>query len=273
MPPSRDDLADAEAARSLTWVDGERVDSSAGEWSARVAGFLGCGFRVVVPAGPERAGALRRAHELAARVASVVGGDLDPEPWRHLIRTSGAREVVGGWTHRFRAPAGECATRITPLPATDPAPRSASAVTLPWTVNTHSPVSGLPMVSRHGETAAARHLVERAPGSVGLWTDDGGHLVDTTAGPPLLLTAEGWTCPTATAGTVPHHLWERSADLLRASEGLVAASRAYALLCVAADGAVTTLTAVDGTSTGEGAGSHSAPVQRALAALAVLHGP
>lgn len=236
-------------AGSLTWVDGDQVDCPSREWAARVAGFLGCGFRVVVPAGPERAGGLRRAHQLADQVASVVGGTLDEEPWRHLEREAGVWEVVGGWTHQFRAPAGACATRITPLPTPDARWRWAPSVTLPWTVNAHSPVTGLPMVSGHDPAAATRHLAEHAPGTVGLWTDGEGHLVDTTAGPPLLLTARGWRSPTAAAGTVPHHLWERSALLLGAGERLVAASQAYALLCVAGDGTVTALTSVDGAPT------------------------
>lgn len=230
-----------------TWVDGVEVDCSEPEWAVRAAGFLGCGFRLVVPAGPERPGALRRARELAGEVAAAVGGVLDEVPWRQLARTRGAYEVVGGWTHQFRGPVGVCATRVTPLPVGRPKWRAAPGVTLPWAVNEHSPVTGLPTISRHGAAQAARHVAAHSPGAVGLWTDSVGCVVDTTAGPPLMLTQEGWRHPTPTRGTVPHHLWERAAELLGAAAGTTPPGVVRAVLCVGPDGSVTSLTSVDGT--------------------------
>lgn len=89
------------------------------------------------------------------------------------------------------------------------------------------------------------------PGDVGLWTNTAGHLVDTTAGAPLFHTRDGWRHPVPSAGTVPHHLWERACTLLQATPWTAQESSAVpadldALLCVAADGRLTGVTSVDG---------------------------
>lgn len=234
-----------------TWREGSEVGCTDEEWALLRAGFLGCGFRVVVPSGPARAGALARSHDLALEVARRVGGRLDEAPWSALAASTDdvALEVTGGWTHRFRAPSGPCHTRVVAWRTNDPhaEPRDAGptrrpGVTLPWRVNADSPLTGLPALSGHHEARAATWLA----GRVGVWRSTGGHLVDTTAGPPLLHTARGWVHPLPEDGTVPHHLWERACLRLGATAWRgPAPDDLTAVLCVAPDGRVTELSSLD----------------------------
>lgn len=255
-----------------TWTDGVAVDCSDDEWAALRAGFLGAGFRVVVPSGPDRPAALARARDLAARVAERLRTRLDETPWRHLaseVRDPGpgggsgsgsALEVVGGWTHRFRASSGPCSTRVTAwtvptVPTVPTAPTAlpgtegsssapAPGVTLPWQVNIASPLTGLPALSGHHEARAEAWL---RPGEVGIWSSATTALVDTTAGAPLLRTPRGWLHPVPHDGTVPHHLWERACARLQADAWSGELPHDLdAVLCVAPDGRLTHLTALDG---------------------------
>lgn len=242
-----------------TWVDGVVVPCSPDAWAQRRAGFLGCGFRVVLPAGPERIPALARAHDLAGEIATRLGAHLDEAPWRALtqdVATAGALEISGGWTHRFRAPLGACATRVAqaPQPGTAPSGTALPGVILPWRVNEHAPLAGLPAISALHEARALQWLRDRGEGVVGVWLNTAGDLVDTTAGPPLLHIPDGWLHPTAESGTVPHHLWERACADLAATpwRGPAPAHLAHldvdAVRCVAPDGTVTHLSAMDTTA-------------------------
>lgn len=232
-----------------TWRDGAEVDCSGDDWAGRRAGFLGCGFRVVVPTGPHRAAALDRAHALVRDLADRLGAVLDEAPWQVLAHddVGAALKVCGGWTHHFRAPLGACSTRVEILSPTVAPAGTPAGVTLPWQVNEHSPLTGLPALSAHHEARAARWLAERDGAEVGLWTNTAGHLVDTTAGTPLLHTSRGWRHPTRDDGVVPHHLWERACAQLDATawRGPVP-DDLDAVLCVAPDGRLTRLGALDG---------------------------
>lgn len=227
-----------------TWVDGVEVACDADAWDRRVAGFLGFGFRLVLPGGPARARAAAYARAQVTRLAALLDAEVDEQPWVTLLeeerQPSGAVEVVGGWEHRFRQPPGACSTRVTELTGAARLPdvRTARGVELPWSVNEHSPTVGLPMVSSHGAARARRTL---ADGEVGLWRNTAGQLVDTTAGTPLVLTAAGWTAPGERSGAVRHHVADRVRLGLGARDRHPTPDEVLAVVCVDPVGSTTRL--------------------------------
>ncbi|WP_110241871.1 hypothetical protein [Nocardioides gilvus] len=200
------------------WVDGVETVLTDNEWGRHAAAFLGCGFRVVTPAGPVRPAALAAARQQAVRIAELFDATWDEAPWRSAASGAGAIEIVGGWRHQFRGPAGAQTTVIRSVPLPQQQWRRASGVRLPWSLDAHSPVTGLPMISGLEEDQALRTL---ETDTVGLWWNTDGHLVQSTAGPLLLRVAGAWLRPPAGDGAVPHFVWSRAAELLDARESPV----------------------------------------------------
>ncbi|GGD28569.1 hypothetical protein GCM10007231_30100 [Nocardioides daphniae] len=216
------------APRARTWVDGVETTTSPEEWDRTVARFLGFGHRVVLPPGEVGSAAAQHALGQVRRLAALLDARVDEAPWSRLATTERGQpvEVVGGWEHRFRQSPGVPSTRVTPLPTVDPGPHRARGVELPWPVNEHSPTAGLPMVSSHADALARQRL---ASGEVGLWRNDDGLLVGTTAGVPLLLTTHGWAAPSALSGAV----WPLVPDRVRRWLGAADLTPTHVVLAVA----------------------------------------
>lgn len=198
-----------------TWVDGVETVLTEAEWARRAAAFLGCGFRVVVPSGPVRAEALADARRQAIRIAELFDATFDEAPWQAAASCEDPVELVGGWRHQFRGPAGASTTRVSKLAERPPSVRHLSSVRLPWALNAHSPMTGLPMISGLEESQAVRALT---PDTAGLWWNTDGHLTSSTAGPLLLRMHGEWAHPPLDGGTVPHLVWCRVAEQLAARE-------------------------------------------------------
>lgn len=195
------------------------------------AGFLGCGYRVVVPVPAARAYAEAQAREVLSR-CGIAWAD-----WPDL--GSGPVEVAGGASYDVgRRAFGPTATRVTPLPPVDP-PTEAVAVDLPWWWSSAGPLAGLPTISGLEATLAARHL---EVGSVGLWWNHRDELCTSTGGPLLLRLDDGWVHPDDTAGAVPSWAW---AEEVRAR----AARPATTTRDVLATAAVVLVVAPTGTTT------------------------
>ena len=172
------------------------------DWAAAAAGFLGCGYRVVVP----EPAALPYARGQARAVLERCGVGWDEAPWRTLPR--GPVEVAGGATYDVgRRESGPVLTRVTPLTAPAPAP-AARAVDLPWWWSSDGPLAGLPTISGLEAAVAERHL---APGTVGLWWNHRDELCTSTAGPLLLRLVDGWVHPDEAAGAVASWAWAQEA--------------------------------------------------------------
>lgn len=196
-----------------TWVNGVETVLTESEWARRAAAFLGCGFRVVVPSGPVRTDALADARRQAFRIAELFDATFDEAPWQAAASCEDPVEVAGGWRHQFRGPSGASTTRVSPLSGPTPPFRRLRCTRLPWALDAHSPLAGLPMVSGFEESRA---LTALGTETAGLWWNTDDHLVSSTAG-PLLLRADGtWLVPSLESGTVPHLLWSRAAELLGA---------------------------------------------------------
>lgn len=233
---------------SRTWVDGLETVLTEAEWARRAAAFLGCGFRVVVPSGPVRRDALAATRGQAVSIAALFDASFDEAPWEAADASDDPVEIMGGWRHQFRGPAGAQTTVLTRVPAPPQRWRRASGVRLPWAVNPHSPLAGLPMVSGLEEAQALRTL---EPDSVGLWWSTAGRLTSSTAGPLLLRVGGGWVCPPPGGGEVAHHVWNRLTELLAARPLLVddeVLAAAEALYAIDSQGTVTFADAVAGSA-------------------------
>lgn len=189
------------------------------------AGFLGCGYRVVVP----EPAALPFAEQQARAVLDRCG--IAWAPWPDF--GEGPVEVSGGAPYDAgRRAFGPTQTRVVPWVSGPVAP-SANAVDLPWWWSSDGPLAGLPTISGLEEAAAARHL---ADGEVGLWWSHRAELCTSTAGPLLLRLDDGWVHPDDSAGAVPSWAWEHEAgtrdarparidrSLLRSARELLAVS-------------------------------------------------
>lgn len=194
------------------------------------AGFLGCGYRVVVPVPAAQEYAEAQAREVLSRcgIAWVAWPELGPLPV----------EVAGGASYDVgRRAFGPTETRVTPLPPTTPA-AEAVAVDLPWWWSSDGPLAGLPTISGLEATLAARHL---EVGTVGLWWNHRDELCTSTAGPLLLCLDDGWWHPDDTAGAVASWAWAEEArarearpatitrDLLATARDMLAVSPGRAL--------------------------------------------
>ncbi len=76
-------------ATGRTWSAGVQVDLAPGAWGVRVAEFLGCGFRIALPADDTDGSAGDRAGDATAfgwaqvcHLADVLGAEPDEAPWR-----------------------------------------------------------------------------------------------------------------------------------------------------------------------------------------------
>lgn len=189
------------------------------DWALRSAEFLGCGFRVAVPAGAGLL-ALEDARGRVQELADLLGATVDDIPWTAAAHeVGGARPVLleGGWEAVFRAPLGPPLTRL--LPGRAPAsPRSAPAVEVPWRVQVGSPLSQLPLHSTHEDLLARGHVAAHAPGAVALWRTPTGELVRTGAGFPFLHLDGVWWRPAPGPGVVDSWLVEETAARLGAQE-------------------------------------------------------
>ncbi|UMG92077.1 hypothetical protein [Nocardioides sp. TF02-7] len=219
-----------------TWRGGDPVATSAAEWDRRAAGFLGCGFRVVVPTGPPGGPAYRFARAQAERVARRLGLELDPVAWAELANRDGGAVVEGGWEYwpgRPFGPPWTCAARLDAATAPEP-PVAVAAVSLPWRWGSTGALAGLPTISRLEAARAERHVAGRGAG-LGLWFDHRGRLCTTTAGPVVVLAADGrWVRPPEEAGAVTSWTYDEvAAAVAAAPAGLGRAALADARLVCA----------------------------------------
>lgn len=250
-----------------TWVDGLEVVLTEGEWARHAAAFLGCGFRVVIPSGPVRREALDAARGQAVSIAALFDASFDEAPWEAAAASEHPVGIIGGWRHQFRGPAGAQTTMLTSLAQPLQRWRRASGVHLPWALNAHSPLAGLPMVSGLEETQALRTL---EPSSVGMWWNTDGQLTSSTAGPLLLPVGGRWHRPPLAGGTVPHFLWERTAERLGADDlamddEVVAA--ASSLCAIDPLGAVTVIDSIAGSAYAPGGESQAELIDAVEAVL------
>lgn len=191
------------------WCAGRVVSLTEDEWSRTAAAFLGSGFRVCFPAhGP----AVAHARRQVDAVASVLRTSVDPAPW-DALDSAPAYELVGGWEYRLDRTWGPSWTAVTALPLPAVTSRKAAAVELPWAWSSAAPTAGLPMISSLESDLALAH----AGDDVGLWRDHRGLLCSTTAGPPLVQTADGsWLTPDESSGAVRSWAYDEAASRLSA---------------------------------------------------------
>lgn len=252
-----------------TWIDGVETLLTEAEWARSAAAFLGCGFRVVVPSGPVRRDALAAARRQAVGIAELFDAALDEVPWQAADASDDAVEILGGWRHRFRGPAGAQTTQLRSLPSPPQSWHRTSAVRLPCAVNGHSPLTGLPMISGFEESQALRRL---APDTVGLWWNTDAHLVSSTAGPLLLSVGGRWHRPPLGGGTVPHFVWERTAERLGADDLAIDDEVVAAASSLCAIDPLGTVTVVDSVAGSAYAPRDGAPTELISAVKAVLRG-
>lgn len=223
------------------WSAGQRVTLTEDEWAGIAAGFLGSGFRLRLPG---HAAAIAHARGRVDAVATLLGTQVDPAPWDDLGEAP-AYELVGGWEYRLDRTWGPAWTAVSALPLPSVLGRDAEAVSLPWTWSSASPTAGLPMISSMEEDLALAHAGDR----VGLWWDHRDLLCSTTAGPPLVETADGgWLTPDEASGAVRSWAYDEAARRLSArpatlGRDLVAAARA--VVAVSDLGVSTRLVAVE----------------------------
>lgn len=168
----------------LAWHDGTPHDLTETAWAQVCASFLGAGFRVDLPGGPQRPEAT--AHELnrVRQVAELIGADLPISDWERATTAHADADVelVGGWPRSY---AGRSGTWMAALPLSAEKPITTGAF-LPCPTH-RRPTSGLPMFSRLADEVALAEI----DADCGLWADLEGRVVTSTAGPILAQRSDG----------------------------------------------------------------------------------
>ncbi|MFC6153830.1 hypothetical protein [Nocardioides yefusunii] len=205
--------------------DGRRVALDPRLWSVRVGEFLGCGFRVAVPAcAPHlRAEAVGFVRSQVGEIAALLGAAVDDAPFDAALAATGPVLLEGGWEPVFRGPLGPQLTRLSPgpMPSDPGAPGRDGARfhLLPWPTPVGSPLTSLPMISTHEQVLATRHLTTLEPTAgvraVGLWARPDGTVASSTAGTLFTHHDGAWRHAAPGPGVVPTWLGIRVTQQLR----------------------------------------------------------
>lgn len=153
------------------------------QWATLCASFLGAGFRIDLPQGPDRSAAA--SHELARvrRLADLLGLEVTDEDWHAAARDHGDVDVelIGGWPRAYSSTPQMWVAAIPVEPAT-----IATTMLISLPVAT-SPTRGLPTLSRLADEVALRSI----HADCGLWADRTGAVVSSTAGPVIAQRSDG----------------------------------------------------------------------------------
>lgn len=165
------------------WSEGTTHALSETDWAGLCASFLGSGFRVDLPAGPDRLDAARHEADRIRRIADLVGATLSEADWEHASSTLPGEsiEVVGGWPRTY---AGLPTLWIASFPVVDQGIATATVLPVPWH---ETPTSGLPTFSRLADEV----VLERVRADCGIWATADGSVVTSTAGPIVAQRADG----------------------------------------------------------------------------------
>lgn len=218
---------------ATTWHDGVVVDSPLEEWSVTVAQFMGCGFRVRVPA-TDGSDAMNHARGSAQRVAEAFSQSLDPAAWDAIATLPGPYVVEGGWSYVPGRPVEGGWTRVALGGRTHREARIARAARLPWAWSSGSPTASLPMMSTIEAGMAERHLRD-AGQEVGLWFNTQDELCMSTVGPVLVQSGKrSWLFPDRNAGLISNWAFFEVATRLSARPAKITASEIDQALAICA---------------------------------------
>jgi hypothetical protein len=241
----------------FVWVDGLRQSVSQEMWDETASTFFGLGYRTILPVVKEIQEPVNFHRNLAAQVANALGRPFDKAPWEFIesgnVPVGSAVEVVGSWPTNPDQPNDSALcmawSAISPVA---PAPHDAaylSGVSLPWSYNSASPLSGLPTLSRLEESQAIRHL-ENVGAGVGLWWNNNGYLAGSTHGAPLVqIGKRSWVFPDRGSGMVSNWVFFNVASLLGATPSLLTREMLTdggAVVFIDGSGSATALDSLDG---------------------------
>lgn len=201
---------------ATTWHDGQLRDLTLEQWSQTVTQFLGCGFRVRVPASTSGSDPLNYARGAALRVADAFAQPLDQIAWDAIATLKGSFVVEGGWEYWPGEAMGAPWTRVAAGGRTHSEARIVQAVRLPWAWSSDGATAKLPMISTIEAGQAERHLRTVGAG-MGLWFNHRDELCMSTSGPVLVQTGKrSWTFPGRQAGLVSNWAFFEIANRLGA---------------------------------------------------------
>lgn len=178
----------------LAWHDGTTHTLAASEWAGLCSTFLGAGFRIDLPGGPQRTEAAAHERGRVARVADLLGTDLTDSGWQSAAQShpDNEIEVIGGWPRTYLEPS----TLWVSARRVDAEPDLSTAALFPSPAHPR-PTTGLPMFSRLGHEVALAAI----DADCGIWADPEGRIVTSTAGPIIAQRADGtWATGTDAAG-------------------------------------------------------------------------